>query len=435
MGSRPRQCNLNGLDNKNNGQISLILMPIQFSDKYIDIFIDMKFVFHLLGFPHTAVNVEYNACAYTMKIKKFIKMMNARGHKIFLYANEGSVVPEGAEFVQIFTEEERASWFGNHDRQKQYILNWDPNEPYWKIFNLRAAAEIVKRARIGDFVLTLAGTCQQSIADQFPGSYVGIASDVMFVEYGIGYYGVFSRYKVFESSSHREWVHGRKDSKSEDNQEAVIPNYFDLDEFKVPKIRDPRIPDEPYYLFIGRMNCDKGFNVAVDVTKQMGARLVLAGQGDPGKLPPNVTVWGHATVEERAQLMTYAIASFAPTHYREPFGGVAVESQLCMTPAITTEHGAFMETVEPRWRCASHREFCDAALAAQKLTKSDKLKIKERAEALYSLEAVAPQYERYFGRLISLWGDGWYEMKLNNYSTVEDYIAQRGIWKNPIRVR
>ena len=372
----------------------------------------MKYRFHLLGFPHTATNREYCACAYTSKVLKFMDMMAPRGHTIIHYGNEGSVVPEGVEHVQIFKESERASWFGPHDRQKLYDLKWTGDQPYWKMFSLRAAAEVVMRAERGDFILALSGADTLSlIGDQFPGSYGGVASKVMMVEFGIGYYGVFSRYRVFESNSHREWVHGRKDSKVEDNQEAVIPNYFDLNDFKGPDIRDSRIQNEPYYLFMGRFNKDKGYEVAIEVTKQIGAKLIMAGQGSPGELPPHVTNWGHATIEERAQLMTHSIATFAPTHFREPFGGVAVEAQLTGCPALTTDHGAFCETVEPRWRCASHREFCEAALMAQKLSLEERLAIKKRAESLYSLEVVAPQYERYFGRLYSLWGSGWYEMR------------------------
>jgi glycosyltransferase involved in cell wall biosynthesis len=250
----------------------------------------------------------------------------------------------------------------------------------------------------------------------------------MYVEYGIGYYGTVSRYRVYESNTHREWQKGAVDCKGEDNLDAVIYNYFDLDEFKMPAIRDSRIPTDPYYLFIGRLNTDKGYNIAIDVTRDIGAKLIIAGQGNIGEVPSHVTLWGHATIKERAELMGNAIATFTPTHYREPFGGTATETQLSGgerggTPAISTDHGAFCETVERRWRCASHREFCMAALAAQKLSLEERLAIKKRAESLFSLEAIAPQYERYFFRLMTLWKAGWYEMSdPDDYDTFEDFM-------------
>lgn len=359
--------------------------------------------FHVLGFPHTYTHPDFSACAYTEKVRKFIAMMAPRGHELIHYGNELSRIE--CEQVQILTEGERASYFGTHDRQKLYDLEWDASKPYWALFNSRAIAELQPRVRRGDFILTLAGTCHQPIADAFPGSANGPAPTEFFVEYGIGYYGTFSRYRVYESETHRSWCMGNIDRRSVDYDTAVINNYWDMRDF--PRLRrDPTRGD--FYLFVGRLIDQKGWRIAVETTGSIGASLVLAGQGDPGPLPPHVRLFGHATAKDRNYLMTQAIATFAPTQYLEPFGGVAVEAQLCGTPCITSDAAAFTETVLPEWRCASHREYVAAARRAQRVSPSARNQLRRRAIARWSLEAIAPQYERYFQRLIDRFGAGYY---------------------------
>jgi glycosyltransferase involved in cell wall biosynthesis len=343
-----------------------------------------------------------------MKLLKFAAMMVPRGHNVTLYSNEGADVP--CENVQIFSEEERASFFGAHDRKKLYDLKWDPREPYWERFNDRCIAALKSRVKKGDFILTASGNVSQPIGDAFPGSYNGIQQTCALVEAFIGYYGTFSRYRCYESHAHREWMMGATGHKVEENDTATIENYWDLRDFEVVDLPHVRALQEkgPYFIFVGRIIPDKGWSVAVEACRDIGARLILCGQGDPGVLPPHVEFFGPANVQERAALVTGAIAAFCPTHFREPFGGTAVEAQLCGTPAITTDHGAFTQTVEERWRCASHREFIAAARLAATLTPMERMNIRGNAEERYSLEAIAPKYERYFQRLVDRWGLGWY---------------------------
>jgi glycosyltransferase involved in cell wall biosynthesis len=378
----------------------------------------MSFRFHVLGLPHTSINPEYIHCAYSMKLRKYTQMMVPRGHEVILYSNEGADVP--CENVQILSEGERAHFFGSHNRQKLYDLKWDSNEPYWRLFNERCIDKLRPRARKGDFILTASGNCARPIADALPNSYSGIPTETMFVEPFIGYYGTFSRYRVYESHSHREWCMGAAGIKGEDNDSAVIPNYWDLADFVAPA--DPGetwqklqewLKGRPYYLFIGRVIHEKGIDIAEEVTSEdlgVGMPLVIAGQGGvKAHAPDGVFLFGAANAGERAALMTNAVACLCPTRFREPFGGTAAESQLCGTPAITTDHGAFTETVDPRWRCASHREFIEAAQRAAVLSTVERLAIKLAAEWRWSLEAVAPQFERYFGRLFNMWEQGWYQ--------------------------
>jgi glycosyltransferase involved in cell wall biosynthesis len=98
-----------------------------------------------------------------------------------------------------------------------------------------------------------------------------------------------------------------------------------------------------------------------------------------------------------------------PTLYVEPFGLVAIEAQMCGTPAITTDWGAFPETVEQGvsgYRCHTLREFCDAVWESPRL---DRDVIRKRAIDLYSTESIGPQYVEFFNRLETLKGKGWYD--------------------------
>ena len=80
---------------------------------------------------------------------------------------------------------------------------------------------------------------------------------------------------------------------------------------------------------------------------------------------------------------------------------------MCGTPAISTDFGGFVETIEQGktgFRCNYMGEFVRAIHDAKHL---DPRYIADRARSTYSLEAVAPQYQAYFDRLDLLYGDGW----------------------------
>jgi glycosyltransferase involved in cell wall biosynthesis len=162
-----------------------------------------------------------------------------------------------------------------------------------------------------------------------------------------------------------------------------------------------------YYLFIGRLIDRKGYRIAQEVCERLGKRLILAGPGEQIGYGEFV---GSVDPEERARLMGGAIATFAPTLYIEPFGNVVIESQACGTPTITTDWGAFTEN-NPHgitgFRCRTLKEFMDAAENVKQL---DRAAIRERAVSLYNLDTIGAQYNDYFQRLLTLWGDGWYEL-------------------------
>jgi hypothetical protein len=230
------------------------------------------------------------------------------------------------------------------------------------------------------------------------------------VESGIGYHHTFAKYRAFESYA---WLHfhwGRENRHQGANwYDVVIPNAFDTAMFPY----SPAEKRKDYFLYIGRMNDDKGLPIAIDVTKRLGAKLLLVGPTDaqgPGRFlngNPNVEYRPPVGVEERMKLMGEAKAAFVPSIYLEPFAGVNVELQMTGCPVITTDWGAFTETVLhgiTGYRCRTLEQFIWAAKNIDRIRNEH---CRDWAVSNYSLERIAPMYEEFFQMVLNLRGTGW----------------------------
>jgi glycosyltransferase involved in cell wall biosynthesis len=337
-------------------------------------------------------------------------MMASLGHEVYHYGAEGSEV-DCTGHVTVITRAEQERYFGDYDWHRHtFRLKWDPEEPYWKVMNMRAAAEIIARKQRGDFLCLIGGTCQKPIAD-----LVGEA-DVLTVEYGIGYTGVFAKFRVFESYTHQAAIAGMLSGDPDGRlYDAVIPNSYDLEEF-------PYCPDKgDHMLFMARLISRKGLQVAIETAHAAGVNLVLAGQGvkeltatklttEEGveiPLGDGIEYAGYADSAKRSDLMGHARCLILPTTFMEPFGGVVVEAALCGTPAVTTDYAVFAETVRQGvtgFRCHTLAQFVEAVKRCPTL---DTAKIREIATANYATARVKYMYQTYFEMLSGLWREGW----------------------------
>jgi glycosyltransferase involved in cell wall biosynthesis len=320
-------------------------------------------------------------------------MMTDLGHEVFLYAGEENEAPV-TEHVICIGEDLRAAAVGtNH----YTTASFDTNLPHWQVFNATVINKMRERLEPKDFICVIGGTAHKPIADAFPQHTT--------VEFGVGYGGTFAQFKVYESYA---WMHSmyaaHKNPTTVDGSffDAVIPGYLE------PEMFPMGYGEGDYYFFIGRMIDRKGYRIAQEVCERLGKRLILAGPGEGTGYGEFI---GSVGPEQRAELMGGAIALFAPTLYIEPFGNIAIEAQVCGTPTITTDWGAFTETNInglTGYRC---RTLADFVRAAEDVKSLDRAAIRQHAIERYSLEVVGKQYEDYFTRLLTLWDDGWYQLE------------------------
>lgn len=371
--------------------------------------------FHLLGLPHVATNKsEALACAFSQKVIKMAKMLKSMGHTVFFYGVEGSDV-ECDEYIQVTTQELLHEVYGDYDMRKETYKH-NPNDLAYRTFNAKTIPEIQKRMDGNDYLLIpFAPLGYKHIIDALQTDYIDSKDKLhLVVEMGIGYRGTYCKYRVFESVSQMHYNYGLEGQMDGSWYDAVIPNYFDPDDFAYSSEKDD------YFLYLGRVVIRKGIDVAVQATGAIGARLIVAGQmaGENVDLSADhVEYVGFADLEKRKELLSRAKALFLPTQYIEPFGGVIIEAMMSGTPVITTDWGAFPELVDhgiTGYRCRTLDQF---VWAAKNIGEIDSAICRDYALENFSLDRVKLIYEEYFDMLLDVKenqnGKGWGHINSN----------------------
>ena len=190
---------------------------------------------------------------------------------------------------------------------------------------------------------------------------------------------------------------------------ANIPNALDFSFYPVQLKRGD------YFLFLGRMNPEKGAHRAVAVAMEAGVPLKIAGK----KREPAEQLYFHEFVEphlhdgqieylgevshgEKVELLQDARATLFPVDWEEPFGLVMIESMACGTPVIATRRGSVPEVIE-HGRSGiivdDYREMVDAISQADEL---EPLDLRRAAEERFSKERMVADYVAAFEKAIAL---------------------------------
>lgn len=357
-----------------------------------------KTCYHLIGLAHTKSNKDYIPCAITQNVVKLGKILTNLGETVYHYGAEGSDLP-CTEHIDCISDKEQFALYG--DGWKTGFFDYKKDDAVYQKFNRNAIMELKRRVGPRDIILVFNGNAQKPITDAL--------KPTMAVEASVGYEGVYLDKAVFESYSWMHYIYAKITKGTAPNgrwYDAVIPLAVDPDDFVYGEKKDD------YFLYAGRIIQRKGVHIAQQVCDKLGAKLIIMGQGKLDGVvasSPNITHVGVVGTKERAELFANAKGLFAPTIYLEPFGAIVAEAAMSGTPVITTDWGAFPETVihgTTGYRCRTFDDFIWAAKNIGNIKPED---CRSHAMNSFSIEKVQAMYKEYFIKLKDLFNRGWYE--------------------------
>jgi glycosyltransferase involved in cell wall biosynthesis len=182
------------------------------------------------------------------------------------------------------------------------------------------------------------------------------------------------------------------------NYVATVYNGISLDDFPLCVEKDD------YLLFAGRLSPEKGPDVAIEIAKKSGRRLILAGliEGQyqdyfDAKVKPHidgrqVEYRGLLSQKELSPLYQRAAGVLFPINWCEPFGLVAVEAQASGTPLIATRFGALPEIIVEGETGFVVDSVDEAVRAVGNLSRIQPQACRDNVASRFTVEAMAKGY-------------------------------------------
>jgi glycosyltransferase involved in cell wall biosynthesis len=189
---------------------------------------------------------------------------------------------------------------------------------------------------------------------------------------------------------------------------ANVPNALDLDRYPF------HVGHDGYLLFLGRMSPDKGAHRAVEVARELGVPLRLAGKcREPLErayfdayvrpaLGNELEYVGEVSHADKVALLQRARATLFPIDWEEPFGLVMIESLACGTPVIATRRGSVAEVIDDGVTgiiVDDHRQMPAALTRAEAL---DPRQLRATVRERFSPERMVSDYLAAYERAIEL---------------------------------
>lgn len=312
--------------------------------------------------------------------------MRPHGFRVVEYHAGQRSDSEADEHVIVTTDDEWAACWGDSEGKG---ISPGIDSPGAITFGQKVKGELQKRIRKGDIICHPYGDAHANLIND-------LALKLRHVEFAIGYDRPgFGAERIFPSEAWRHWHFGRYNMSVADMlQSAAIFHYFDVADWTYN-----RTPED-YVLFAGRLNRSKYGVLPQLVRERDDLKWKIAGLGDtsPFEGLPHVELVGQVKGKERDTLYGNARAIVCPTEFVEPFGAVAIEANLCGTPAVVPNYGAYTETI----LCGvngAHASGADGwSGAIDEALACERFEVAAHAIDTFSLEAIGEQYAEFFNR-------------------------------------
>ncbi|MFI7539267.1 glycosyltransferase family 4 protein [Streptosporangium sp. NPDC049376] len=174
---------------------------------------------------------------------------------------------------------------------------------------------------------------------------------------------------------------------------------------------------EDWVLWLGRLNADKGAHIAIDVAREAGRRIVLAGKlTEPAehdyfereikpRLGPDAEYVGQADAARKRELLAAARCLLFPILWEEPFGMVMIESMACGTPVVALKRGAVPEVVADGVTGFVREEAEELAEAVEAAGGLDPHACRAHVAGNFDVEVMTAGYERIYRQVIAAPGE------------------------------
>jgi glycosyltransferase involved in cell wall biosynthesis len=323
---------------------------------------DKKFRFHV--FPNLLVpsTIDNCLCAYNNYAIAFSKIFTENKHDVIFYGydipklqrpmcTQYITVSDMSLFKKYFKQipEFNSAKYLTHEETFQKIDNKVIDGQLEKEFMEKAYYIMIKQNLLLDDDIILhfyySGTWNP-LYKLTNKRYLNISPCIWGSTYTMPY-AIFKSHYVHEACMTRQLT--KKEVYDAVKMHIVQYPGFDAKEFKY---NSKPISNRKAFLFLARVQKYKGIDVFIELAKRNPDKeFWIAGNPDPIEICsdiksyPNIKYVGFANKILKKLLLNQAKCLIQPTAYSEPFGCNVIEAYFSGTPVITSNRGAFRETV------------------------------------------------------------------------------------------